>query len=235
MRILICDDDHVAIEEIKQYLQEYFTNHNYEMPELISFSNGDSLLADTGQKDLVFLDIKMPGSNGIIVGKKLKKENPNVLIFVTTSYENYLDDAMDFHILRYLIKPLDKARLFHGMDRALNLYYQLTSYVTIDDGVTSTKMFESDIIYIEAQARITLVHTIFGIYSSKMPLHSWLDILNAGSFFQTHKSYIVNMKYVLEFNHELITFDTEHGQAYLSRRKYKQFKKAFYIYLAYNH
>lgn len=234
MRILICDDEHVIIEKIKEYLQEYFTLHGYEMPELVSFSEGHSLLADTGQKDIVFLDIEMPGPSGIFVGNELKEANPNVLIFITTAYMQYLDDAMRFQVFRYLTKPLEKERLFQNMDDAIRFYYRLISTVIIDDGRTSAKISESDIIYIEAQARITLVHTAFGAYPAKKTIHAWIDTLNAGSFFQTHKSYIVNMKYVLEFNHEMITFDANHGQAYLSRRKYKDFKKAYFIYMEHN-
>ena len=76
MRILICDDEQVIIEKIREYLQEYFTVHDYEMPELVFFSDGDSLLADSGPKDIVFLDIEMPGPNGIFVGNKLLKRTP---------------------------------------------------------------------------------------------------------------------------------------------------------------
>ncbi|MDE7199070.1 MAG: LytTR family DNA-binding domain-containing protein [Lachnospiraceae bacterium] len=235
MRILICDDEHVVIENIREHLQEYFTHKGYEMPELITFSDGDSLLEDVGQKDIVFLDIEMPGSNGILVGKKLKSQNPNLLIFITTSYPQYLDDAMDFHVFRYLTKPLEKERLFHGMNRAMDYYYQLTSFVIIDDGINSIKISESDIIYIEAQAKTTLVHTVSGVYPSKKALNSWLDTLNTGSFFRSHRSHVVNMKYVSEFTHETITFSSDYGQAYLSRRKYHQFKKAFFTYIEYNH
>ncbi len=56
---------------------------------LIFFTCEESLLADPEEKDIVFLDIEMPGMNGIYVGNKLKKANKNVLIFVVTSYSEY--------------------------------------------------------------------------------------------------------------------------------------------------
>lgn len=231
MRILICDDEQNIIDQIRLYLQEYFAFSGYEMPELVTFSDGNSLLADTGQKDIVFLDIEMPESNGILVGNELKMRNPHIIIFITTSYMQYLDDAMRFQVFRYLSKPLEKARFFQNMNDAIQLYSRLTSTVVIENGKGSLKMSESDIIYIEAQARTTLVHTVSGIYPAQKPLHSWVDTLHAGSFFQTHKSYIVNMKYVLKFDHEMIIFESDLGKAYLSRRKYNQFKKAYFMYL----
>lgn len=234
MRILICDDNRFVIDELKQYLEEYFTQNHYPLPELVSYSDGDSLLADQGKKDIVFLDIEMPGSNGIHVSSELKKTYPNVLILITTSYEQYLDDAMGVQVFRYLSKPLEKKRLFRNLNDAMHAYLRLVSTVIIDDGKASVKISEAEIIYIEAQERISLVHTISGIYSDKRTMQSWRNTLNADSFFQTHKSYIVNMKHVLCYDHQLISFISCQDHAYLSRRKYKEFKRAYLFYIGHN-
>ena len=123
MRILICDDDTLMIEQLQRYIESYFKSNHLKCPRLVSFTCGESLLADQEEKDIVFLDIEMPGMNGIYVGNELKKANKNVLIFVITSYSEYLDDAMRFDVFRYLSKPLDKQRLFRNMKDAL---YQLS-------------------------------------------------------------------------------------------------------------
>ena len=54
----------------------------------------------------------MPGMNGIYVGNELKKANKNVLIFVVTSYSEYLDEAMRFHVFRYLFQAFGQTALF---------------------------------------------------------------------------------------------------------------------------
>ena len=82
MRILICDDDPLAIEQIHKNLKSFFTYKHIKCPEVISYSCGEDLLNDTGNKDIVFLDIEMPGMNGIYVGNELKKSNPAVIIFI---------------------------------------------------------------------------------------------------------------------------------------------------------
>lgn len=112
MRILICDDDTLMIQQLKKYIILYFESNHLKCPELVSFTSGESLLADKGDKDIVILDIEMPGMNGIFVGNELKKRNKNIIIFVVTSYSEYLDEAMRFHVFRYLSKPLDKQRFF---------------------------------------------------------------------------------------------------------------------------
>ena len=82
MRILICDDDALIIEQLQKYIRNFFENISVKCPELVCFSDGESLLADTGDKDILFLDIEMPGMNGIYVGKELKKKNDKIIIFL---------------------------------------------------------------------------------------------------------------------------------------------------------
>ena len=60
MRILICDDDLLIVEKLQKYLKSYFSHLHLSCPEIVCFSDGESLLADPGDKDILFLDIEMP-------------------------------------------------------------------------------------------------------------------------------------------------------------------------------
>ena len=102
MRITICDDDKLITFQLTEYLNEFFQNSGFEMPEIITYNCAEDLLADPARMDLVFLDIEMPGMNGIYIGNVLKERNKNIIIFVVTSYSEYLDEAMRFHVFRYL-------------------------------------------------------------------------------------------------------------------------------------
>lgn len=73
MRILICDDDALMIEQIQKNIKSFFENNRLKCPEIACFSDGASLISDTGEKDILFLDIEMPGMNGIYVENELKK------------------------------------------------------------------------------------------------------------------------------------------------------------------
>ena len=159
MRILICDDDTLIIEQLQKYIESYFESNHLKCPELVSFTSGESLLADKNEKDIVFLDIEMPGMNGIYVGNELKKANKNVLIFVVTSYSEYLDEAMRFHVFRYLSKPLDKQRFFRNMKDALTYYNSITTKIPVETKQGVYSFPASQIIAIEAQERKVIVHT----------------------------------------------------------------------------
>ncbi len=65
----------------------------------------------------------MPGLDGIYVGNELKKKDKDIIIFIITSYSEYLDEAMRFHVFRYLSNPIDRQRLFRNLKDALDLYH----------------------------------------------------------------------------------------------------------------
>ena len=119
-------------EQLEKILEEFFEKDSIKVPEIVIYNNGKDLLNDAENKDIVFLDIEMPGMNGIYVGNKLKQKNKAVIIFVVTSYSQYLDEAMRFHVFRYLSKPLEKQRIFRNMKDALALYNSSIIKISIE-------------------------------------------------------------------------------------------------------
>lgn len=231
MRILICDDDVLMIEQLQKLITYYFQTNHLKCPELVSFTNGESLLADKGEKDIVFLDIEMPGMNGIFVGNELKKANKNIIIFVVTSYSEYLDEAMRFHVFRYLSKPLDRQRFFRNMKDALTYYNTMTSKIPIDTKEGVYTLPTSQIVFIEAHGRKVTVHTVQRDFESIHNMNYWLEHLPKNCFFQTHRSFIVNFEHITDFDHSTIHLTNMQTTAYLTRRKYSSFKNAYLIFL----
>lgn len=231
MRIAICDDDSLCVEKLNKYINNYFEHTHIKTPEIISFSNGADLLANAKNINILFLDIEMPGINGIYVGKELKIKNKNIIIFIVTSYSEYLDEAMRFHVFRYLSKPLDKQRLFRNMKDALQLYNSITCKIPIETKQGVYTLPASSIIAIEAQGRKVILYTTPRTFESIHNMQYWQEVLPTNCFFQTHRSFIINFEYVTDFNHSLIHLSNGQYCAYLTRRKYSTFKEAYLLYL----
>lgn len=231
MRILICDDDSLFLEQLQKYLKVFFDTKHIKCPQIISFTSGEELLADKEAKDIVFLDIEMPGMNGIYAGNELKKQNKNVIIFIVTSYSEYLDEAMRFHVCRYLSKPLDKQRLYRNLTDALRYYNTMTQKIPIEtrDGISIVA--SSCIIAIEAQSRKVIVHTTNRDFISIYNMNYWVEQLPKNCFFQTHRSFIINLEHVVDFSHTTVQMVDNSLIAYLTRRKYSAFKNAYLLYL----
>ncbi len=231
MRILICDDDIELSQQLKKILITFFQKNSLKLPEIIIYNSGKDLLKDSQSKDIVFLDIEMPGMNGIYVGNELKRQNNNAIIFVVTSYSQYLDEAMRFHVFRYLTKPLDKQRIFRNMKDALALYSTSIFKVSIETKEGMFVVLSTEVIFIEASNHKTIVHTSNGDYLCIHNINYWLNQLQMPCFFQSHRSFIVNLDHVSSFDHSLIYLCNNQYQAYLTRRKYTQFKDTFLLYL----
>lgn len=231
MKIVCCDDDINIGNQLKEYLQLYFESITAPFPEFCFYNSGEDLLKYTDEIDIAFLDVEMLGLNGIQLGEELKRRYPNIIIFIVTSYPDYLDDAMRFQVFRYLSKPIDKNRLFRNMKDALFKYSTLSRKIQIETKNQVTMVYTRDIVLVEAKERKVFVHTKDKIYESIQKMDFWIEKLPSNSFFQSHRSYIVNLRFVSHFDNTLIHLCNDRFTAYLTRRKYVSFKNAYIMYL----
>ena len=233
MRILFCDDDPDVLVHLQGYVESFFEHIGGVRPEYGAYTSGEDLLENERRADMAFLDVEMPGSSGIYVGAELKKRNPACKVFIVTSYPDYLDDAMRFQVFRYLSKPIDKERLFRNLKDAMYQYNMANKeYVIALEGRLETRTAD-EIICVEKHQRKCLIHTTDGEFASSATMDHWSKTLTLPCFYQTHKSYIINMRYVYSVGKDSITL--RHGDrqlaVYLARRKFSQFKDTYLLYL----
>lgn len=202
--------------------------------DFICFINGNDISTEQIKADFAFIDIEMPGVNGLTVTKHIQKINPNIIIFIVTSFQGYLDDAMDLNVFRFLSKPIDKNRFFKSMDIALNLYHQSTETIILDYFDECHNIFTIDILYLTIENRKTKIITKNNEYISNKKFDYWKKQLSKYEYFaQSHYSYIVNLKNVTDFDKNEITLsvDSKKVKVPVSRSFYASFKKSFYEYM----
>lgn len=233
LRILFCDDDREIMQQLYKMVLGYFESTNQPKPECVLCNSGEELLATGAVGDIAFLDVEMDGLSGIHTGERLKKINPRIKVIIVTSYPDYLDEAMKFHVFRYLSKPVDKQRLFRNLKDAL---YQINTYskpVVIETFNDCKTIDAEDIICFESDKRQTIIHTVQGKVFGRQGIDYWTKSIDIPSFFAVSRSFIVNMKYVSSFNNEIVRLTN--GQlaidAYLARRRFKAFRDAYMLYM----
>lgn len=231
MNIFICDDEIEITNYLEKLLITFFRNSKIALPNITIYNDGNSLLSDPNVKDIVFLDVEMDGISGIYVGQELKKQNKNCIIIMVTAFSDYLDDAFKFQAFRYLSKPIDEARFFRNLNEAIQQYNSLCTTVNIESKNSNHVVPTEDIIMLECADKQITVHTHNGTYHSIQTMDYWENLLPSSSFFRAHKSFLVNMSHISDFNHELIFFKNYGVNAYLTKRKYTSFKKNFATYL----
>lgn len=233
MRVIFCDDNTADLDQMQKYVADFFHRFGTAQPEYAAYTSGETLIAQETQADIAFLDVEMPGMSGIHVGVHLKKWNPNIKIFIITAYPDYLDEAMRFQVFRYLSKPIDKNRLFRNLKDAIYRYNMDTVEYPIETGSGILICRAEDIVCVETSQRKTKVFTVDGVLESTQRMEHWLKLLTLPCFFSPHRSFIVNMKYVHSFSKDTILLRC-HGMertAFLTRRKYTQFKDTFLLFL----
>ena len=213
MRIAVCDDDQNFCKEMLKYLQGYFKEKKLRQPEYVCFSSGEAMMKAGGIFDMAFLDVEMDGISGIHAGEYLKKKNDKIFIFIVTSFPEYLDEAMSFRVFRYLSKPL-------ASDRKVVVETKAGVYSVVAE----------KIVMVEAVNRKVILYTLKREFECVHPIKYWAEQLTDKCFCRPHRSFIVNLKYVQKFDNHLISLAGDRV-AYLTRRKYKEFKDAYLFYL----
>ena len=161
----------------------------------------------TSAIDLMFLDIRMPGINGIEFLKTLRHP-PKVII--TTAYREYALDGYDLDIVDYLLKPITFDRFFKAIERYLRQDSQPmavpaaapsneTAPIYIKSGYKHVKINPDDILYIESVKDYIKIFTVGDTVLAKYRISDMEAELAGKGFLRIHRSFIVNPKHLSSF------------------------------------
>lgn len=232
MRIAICDDNKEIIEQIKRILSAFYSFRKLPSPPIDSFLSGDSLLSDLTKKDIVFIDVEMPGLNGILTGQKLLERNKNTILIMVTSYDRYLDDAFRINAFRYISKPIDADRLIHIFTDAIATYNTiLGQQIVVSSSKSTCKYNSSDIVMLEMDGRKVTLHTTNECIVTDKSLKEWAELLPESSFFACNRGFIVNLSHIKKITSDKIIMDKDGLEAYLTKRKHAEIKKRWLLYI----
>ena len=232
MKIAICDDSPESLEIIKSYTTECMVQQNIDY-ELFTFNNAESLIASGHAFDIAMLDIEMPGMNGLICAKHIEQQNENAVIMMVTTFNEYLDDAMELNVYRYLSKPIDKTRFQNNLSAAVKRYFTINQPVVFNNDDGTIKINTVDILYLYIDNRNMTIRTVDGEYKTRRGMAWWKEKLSPVLFAQVHKSYLVNLRYVTNFDKTTVTLKSRGRECkvYCSRKYFPSFKKSFYDYI----
>lgn len=239
MRIVICDDEEAVRNVLAARTEELCPD-----AEVLCCESGEKLLTMGLEADILFLDIQMPGQNGMETAKKLRDEGWKSIIIFVTAIEEYVFQSFDVGAFHYLVKPFTDEKFKSVLHSAVNQYRerhhslmdqknasmssQDDRFLLIKSKGTHTKIFWKDIVYAEVLNRKVTIHKM----KEDIEYYGRLSELEkqAGEdFFRSHRSYLVHFKYVVKYNASSIIM--ENGTALMAKQNYPQFVKS---YLKYN-
>jgi two-component system, LytTR family, response regulator len=211
---ILVDDEKLAQDELAYQLKSF-----PDIEILATASNGIEALKliEDLEPDLVFLDVQMPGLDGMGVIRKLKEKDIPLPYFVmATAYDQYAVEAFRWEALDYLLKPVDSERLTLAVDRARKAVSDRTKPVQPEAVPSAKPTLQRTKILIRTNQRnfivdahdvvyatiddglITVVASNFEGQSNYRTIEELQSNLDPDMFWRVHRSYLVNIHRIKE-------------------------------------
>lgn len=118
-RILIADDEGIMLESLKSIISKQFG----DSCEVVTAKSGRIVIeqAEIWHPDIIFMDIQMPGINGIQAIKEIRKFNSSALFYIISAYDkfDYAKEAVNLGVEKYLTKPIAKSTVISVVEEAM--------------------------------------------------------------------------------------------------------------------
>lgn len=195
--VAVCDDSKVLVESMETYLKEYGEEMREELKILTFYSGAELLENYNGTYDILFLDIRMLGLDGIEVAEKIRKKDKRVIIIFLTSLIQYALDGYKVNAANYIVKPISKKRLKMEMERWIReLGKKDEPFITFHNDNGNYKVLLKTIRYIETYNRNLLIHTDEENLICYWKMKEMEKKVADNGFARNHASYLTNLYYV---------------------------------------
>ena len=198
MIIGICDDFTPDAERLRDMLESCLNRAEFDL-QIRIFNSSESLLNQFRPNffHILFLDIYMPGLNGVQCAETIRESDSNCELVFTTSSPDHAMESYGVHAAGYLLKPYSDHQLAEVLEWCLaKLSAQLKTLEIISDR-EKMKIPMRDILYIEVYGRTSIIHTAERQIPTNRSLNELIKKLG-DSFLQCHRSYVVNMEHVVK-------------------------------------
>lgn len=228
MRIAVCDDEELFRIEFKSVLDKVLINAEYDID---TFSGGSSLYEAFLKNpfDLVFLDIEMPGIDGITLAKRLRAVPENVQIVFLTSHIEYALEGYEVNALRYLVKPVDMNKLSEVLKYIQDKKNNSRQIMIKQEG-EDIVIDISDIIYMESMDKNVRIVTSKSEYITRYNISDYEEELKNSGFLRIHRGYLISLSKVKKIVKNDVVMDGDISLP-VSRSNIKALKDALYAYV----
>lgn len=231
--VIAVEDSDKEFALLERGLESYGKEKGVQIALTRFTSIEDFLTVYRGNSDLVFLDIQLPGMNGMSSAEQLRKLDASVALVFVTNLAQYAVNGYAVDALDYIVKPLSVKKLYYVMDKAIQRAENSIRQkrVTIRNVSSFSSVYTNAITFVEVTGHQMTVHLTDGKeMTATGSLSTLYDELKDYGFERCNSCYLVNMRYIAELKGDLVRMTT--GQELLiSKRKKKEFTEKFMDYL----
>ncbi len=224
IRIAVCDDEDIMRKQLTDMIVQILSEKEISY-ELEDFSSGIQLLEEIAKFQLVFLDIEMPQLDGIEVGTWIRQKNPRCQIVIASGMEERFKETYKIKATRFVSKPYNCEEIEEALQTYFDEYCLGMATLEVYCNRNEYWIRQKDVQYISAYNSTVNVHSNEKTYRKDISLNKVEELLEKRLFFRVHKAYIVNLKYVTDYNDKEVLIGNV--RLPLSRRQKKEFERAY--------
>lgn len=227
IRVAVCDDERTECDYLCALLSDWGEEADVRL-ECVTFKSAESFLFEYEENknfDILLLDIQMGKMNGVELAERIRAEDNGVQIIFITGFSDYILRGYDVGALHFLLKPVEKEKLFKVLFKAKENLKKEEKYLLVPSDSGNVKIKLSDVFYIEAFGHESAIYLKEQNIISKLSVSRIETMLGAG-FVHTHRSYIVNLEKVSGITASEVFLDGG-KKIPVSRRLYTALNKAF--------
>lgn len=235
MKLAIIEDEQVHSELLAAYLEEWGAERSVSLC-IKAFSSAESFLfvwEEEWDFDVLFVDIQMKEMNGMELAKRIRKQDPDIVIIFTTGLPEYMEEGYEVEALHYLLKPISHEKLEQCMDRALKRGSR-DRFLLVQTREEILKLSIERILYVEARGHGCVMEYLSQTGKTCLAeiTESISDMeqkLGGGDFVKCHRSYLCRTGSIQRIDKTEIVLDNG-SRIPVSRRLYGQVNQAFIQY-----
>lgn len=226
LRIAVCDDEMQICEVMRDKLQRHYFAENINLSIQTFYSGEDLLKSNLNHIDVLFLDVDMPGMNGMKTAKEIRKKNKDMIIIFLTAYSEFVFESFKVDAFRYLIKPIKDMELAETLSAVQKKICEPEEYLNFQFQNEMYSIKYSDIIYMEGMRDKIWIHCKDKTYRWRGTFKNLNELLKDKGFFQVHRSYIINMNKICKYNSESVLLEDD-CKVPISKYRLNAFKEEY--------
>lgn len=226
MNAAVVDDVPKDAQLLAEYLRQFQTEHGISMQIHVFYSSVDFLEGYDSQYDIVFLDIEMPGSDGLTTAREIRSKDDAVAIIFITNMAQYAIHGYEVNAVDFMVKPVGYFNFSQKLEKAMRFFQKHTPRTVLlsgEDGVT--RLPAADIWYVEKDQDYLIYHTKQGIFRKRGTMKAEKEVLQGLPFEECTVGCLVNLDMVQRIGKEHVYL--REVQLPLSRRLKKAFTQSY--------
>ncbi len=231
-RIAICDDEISICSELENVILEFAKNNDYRF-DVEVWHTAESCCADLLKfnPDILFLDIELPGDNGVTVGKYIRdmiNDNGMTIIFISHK-SNYAMELFQVHPYDFLIKPINKDRIHGLLEQLMSIYKNNSQEFVFTYKNETIHLLTGDIMYLQSMDKHIVIVTKTQKYQYVGKLDETKMRLPSKNFLSIGKSYVINLNYLKIYKTDMVTM-SDGTSLNISKSHRSAFRQAYMDY-----